>query len=127
MSDEKAQTIKDLRAVADLIEANGLTKNKFYDASGDGADPKDCPVCSLGGINVTVWGHPEGSDVVYWELSDEEFEIRGGRYTAARAALVAHLGIKTYGIPRWNDEPERSREEVVSAFRAAADALEASK
>jgi hypothetical protein len=42
-------------------------------------------------------------------------------------ALAAFLGVDQWDVPEWNDHPGRTREEVIAAFNAAADALEAAK
>lgn len=116
-----AQTIADLRATADLIERNGLTKHALYDRVA-GKEPPECPVCSVGGVNVTVWGHPRGPQNEAYVLPDEAYMALSNREDVAQSALLAFLGEDS--IPAWNDAVDRTQEEVVSAFRDAADALE---
>lgn len=123
---DKAQTIQDLRATADVIEKNGLTKNRLYERV-SGKNPPECPVCSLGGINVTVWGNPYGPEDAHFELPHSEYRALAGRQDAAERALAEPFGLDDLSIPEWNDAPGRTQAEVVAAFRAAADALEASK
>jgi hypothetical protein len=121
MSNE--QTIKDLRTTADVIDRNGLTKDALFDRVA-GKEPPECPVCSLGGINVTVWGHPGGPGPEY-KADQDEWRSQMDRDVNAERALSAYLGLGEFGsIPAWNDQPERTQAEVVEAFRAAADALE---
>lgn len=120
------QTIKDLRATADLIERNGLAKGRFFERA-EGKEPPACPMCSLGGINTTVWGDPHGPTGAIFLLPDEEYNALGQRQDNAIGAFAAHVGTGFYKVPEWNDADERTQEEVVSAFRDAADALEAAK
>lgn len=122
---EKTQIVADLRATADLIQKNGLTKNVLFHRV-DGKEPPECPVCSMGGINVTVWGHPSGPASDQYGLPYPEFEALSCRQVAAEDALASTVGARD-GIPTWNDAPERTQEEVIAAFRAAADALEAAE
>jgi hypothetical protein len=123
----KAQTVKDLRAMASLVKSNGLVKGRFVLVGGD-KPLTACPVCSLGAIGVVVWGDPYGpADEAEADLTPEEVHEREWRFIAARQALAAAVGTAEHSVPEWNDADERTQEEVVSAFRAAADALEAAE
>ena len=90
-----------LYRAADRIEWFGHLKGA---AIGPEGDYRTAPTCAVGAISVTT-------------LPDVELGRR------AADALSAHLG---RGIVDWNDEDERTADEVVEALRAAA-VIEAAK
>lgn len=87
-----------LNAAADYIEQNGW----FQDEPADAGDGTACAI---------------------WALD----EVAGGFYNDARNALVNHLGLRELrlSVIQWNDAPGRTKEEVIAAFRAAAEAVPA--
>ncbi|MFE4355122.1 hypothetical protein [Kitasatospora sp. NPDC056800] len=94
---------------AEIIERDGLAKGVYKDTEG-------CH-CTLGAINAaldngfTGVGDPNGGP----NIAQEGF--------AQWAPYVDHLNSlvpKEYGdVPEWNDEPERTKEEVAAFLRRA--------
>jgi hypothetical protein len=119
MSD-KAQTAADLRAAGHVVQLNGFTQGQLFKPY-ENLPLALSPVCALGAINVVTWGDPSPG----W--TSEGNTPQGARRKAARVALAAFLGVDQWDVPEWNDHPGRTREEVIAAFNAAADALEAAK
>ncbi|MGW5267212.1 DUF6197 family protein [Rhodococcus sp. NPDC003994] len=101
-------------AVADVLDAAGdIVQNgwtRFRYRSGDGC------YCALGAIT-------EAADRLSVASSQPSYD-RFGVDIKAGARLAAVLGIPAtsmhIGIPRWNDDPDRTQDEVVTAFRTAA-------
>ena len=103
-----------LNKAADLIEANGLHKEQYaprwdawrlVDGSDAGADIRaGSPCCALGAIYTAAGGRPGGVE--------------------AEEAFAEYLAdhITESGIPDWNDAPERTQQEVVTALRETAEA-----
>lgn len=96
-----------LDAAAMLIETRGLHKRNYC-----GPDNKNGPVCALGAVTAAATGKP-----------DPGLRIAGCRVARdARTYLTdefERLGLgKVY---QWNDEPERTAEQVAEALRAAAE------
>jgi hypothetical protein len=120
-------TADDLRKAATVIKANGWTQDALYERFSN-LPPQLSPCCAIGALGVAVSGHPAGiwslRNEQAQKLSYEEREVRNRRDLAARRALSAHLG--AVEVAAWNDTPGRTRAEVIAAFEAAADALEAS-
>lgn len=118
---------------ADYINEHGLHQGWFHRYE-DLAEPGDVetwcggPVCTSGALNVAEWGWP-----VRVQL------LRGG-FTAeaatARESLALSIGMSGYDpdtrtdagkfwyasdtIVAWNDEPGRTKDEVVEMLRQAA-------
>ena len=87
-----------LLAAADDIEQNGWW---------DGSD---------GGKMIGALGHLTNCALLAIDLDHKS------PHGAARACnrLERHLGLSRGGVPNWNDEEGRTKEEVVAALRAAA-------
>lgn len=94
-----------LTAAADHLEAHDLHKGSLTDGEGN--------VCALGAIRAAVTG-PNLLD--FMENSDE-----CERFDGAANALGEVLDLPRAGIPKWNDAPERTKEDVVRALRDTAD------
>lgn len=86
-----------LTRAADLLEEKGWCQNYPVDMEGR--------MCAVGAIRQASEGQEQG-------------------YFASRAAVKAQQAVeKAIGgefISRWNDRPERTKEEVVAIFRAVA-------
>lgn len=107
----RQQVVSDLRAIANLIEKNGWTRGEFY-TEVEGLEPPDCPVCSMGAIYTVAEGHPAGGS---------------GEWAAVQRVVQAKIAMDKYvsgNVISWNDAPGRTAEEVISAFRDCADAIE---
>lgn len=116
---------KVLRDAADVIERNGWTQDQLYDVEAEaaGKDPKDCPVCLMGAINVASFGDPS------WRGTPADFNEGAMKRLADWAALAAvdHLNDLYAGtamepvLSDWNDAPNRTQDQVTAFLRAAAD------
>ncbi len=97
-----------LRLAADLIEEHGLAKNVTV-CRATGA------MCIRGAIMVA---DGRSDEVPYWFPMFISREA-----TEADRAVACYLGVEGgWGVPDWNNHPDRSKEEVVAAMRAAAEA-----
>lgn len=108
------------RAAVDITE-HGLHKGAYVEMDDAKDITVDAPCCAAGAINRVVNGHP---------LRD----FHGDDCLAVKEALLEYLGVDLVDeddqhlsfedyddrIAKWNDEPERTAEQVVDTFRAAA-------
>jgi len=94
---------------AELIEEHGWDRHTYYDPD------TDC-YCVDGAI-MAVTGHEPMIDGYRLSKTTQDLYDRD----AAEQLLMEHLGISTIpALFRWNDDPDRTKEEVVSALKAAA-------
>ncbi|TGB11590.1 DUF6197 family protein [Streptomyces sp. MZ04] len=113
-----------LELAADHIERVGLHRGYQYDFEQyeQGTALRDCPVCTLGAINFAVCGSPmldgSGHDTLAHAVALVD---------SAAAALARHIGITPTprSVLRWSDDPERTQDDVVQAFRETATNLRA--
>jgi hypothetical protein len=112
------QTAADCRAVADVIERNGWHQGGYYFAEA-GKLPGDSRVCALGAINVVSHGFPWSP---LWHTAGRE---RGASLVMAITGYILASGHAGDTLVDWNDTPGRTAEEVIAAFRACADRIEA--
>jgi hypothetical protein len=111
---DRAQTVTDLRAAADIIERNGWHQGNYF-LPDDPKPPQECRVCALGAIHVAIHGQP-------WSpMFDSEQEDRTLKAFAAASRFVDGPWGSLVG---WNDEPDRTAEEVIAALRGAADSID---
>jgi hypothetical protein len=119
---EPAQSVpQTLHAAADAIETHGHTKGILLDEHGG--------MCANGAIlralDVEMIDHGHGTEVIGLHHKRPHFK-------AAVAALGSYLDLSDNPykasdlIPRWNNAPERTAQDVVEALRAAA-AIEQAK
>lgn len=111
MSTETADILDE---AANVIKRNGLHKGDMY--APVGLKPaSQCPVCTYGALAVAIHGTP------LLNLNRELRELK-----PAADALALHLGFGTelteFAIPGWNDDMERTAEQVITALRGAAQA-----
>lgn len=95
-----------LRKAADEIRRRGWHQGDY------GSDPeaaKNCMVCSRGAINAVATGDP-------WVYNIAADKAAKGLYSTLRHDAL--------GIVRWNDDPDRTVEEVLEKFEEAARAAE---
>ena len=101
-----------LDAAADRIERDGWYRGDFF------ADPP--PFFNVDDIARILIATPKPccvsgaliAETGYYETSFD---------SAAETLLMQHLGLRWIDeLPRWNDAPGRTKEEVVAALRAAA-------
>ena len=107
-----AETAAVLDRAADIVEKNGLHKGTFASGAliGGGAFTDKC-CCARGAINMAANGNNP------WETS-EAGEL-------AHDALCKYLGISgrvDQSVADWNDDEDRTADEVLAALRGAAQA-----
>lgn len=103
-----------LTIAASIVQANGLMKGGLYDTEAveAGADRESVRVCAVGAIHTAVAGTP-----VLGLSEDCDLQPQVILADMARAALGQHVGGP---VPRWNDNPDRTAEDVEAALRATA-------
>lgn len=94
-----------LFAAADHIEKFGLAKNHRGTAAG--------PACLHGAIAIALTGDPES------DCDDREASELMNAYLRAHG-VSSDLLMSKKGCAFWNNRPERTAAEVVTALRAAA-------
>lgn len=103
-----------LECAADHLDRVGLHKGAYLarEAYVDyvTADAASLPCCALGAIRVCAGLYT--TDDAYWDADRNR--------DAERAAFALSRFLGHQFIPRWNDAPERTKEEVVAALRGAA-------
>ncbi len=113
------QAVQDLLKARDIMAERGLTKGSLEDAKG-------C-VCVRGAINVAITGYARRwCDWGTWHSE----QISETRRKAAEELLLAALDIQCIHSPElsqdnsslvgYNNAPERTKEEMLSALEAAA-------
>lgn len=105
-----------LLLAADHIEKVGHHKGNFFDyfkyAAEPDKDQSELPCCALGAVRI-VSGYQSA-------LRDKDYMSSVyDLFAEADEALRLHLGVD--GVPAWNDAPERTQAEVVTALREAAE------
>lgn len=110
------KTSEILRRAADEIRRRGWYQGEF--APRETVNFDDCPVCAWGAINAVQNGDPRE-----WYVKD------GPAYESVALHVLAATvgGSKYYSVPSWNDDPERTVEEVLDAFERAAQAADAAE
>lgn len=115
-----------LEAAAAVLERNGWYQGDFFqplrdDSDGTDVPPKDCPVCAMGAIMVAAGVDPESDTLCL-----------GKPAWAAARAFAAHLGrlepgelaTTNYVVAvigeDWNDDVDRTAEQVTGELRACA-------
>lgn len=116
------QTAEILRTAADLIQTRGLYKGAFVDPS---QPPETAPFCALGAIDVAAGVTRPVYDTKYERtyLSSDGTEPPPG---AIDASMVASdlLRWEVGTVLQWNDDPKRTRGEVVNTLRRTADSID---
>jgi hypothetical protein len=109
------QVIRDLEGAAAAIEKHGHVKCHLVDPNGGGG------FCLVGAINVTVVPELHG---MHPSLNSEGRP----RVCAAIDAVAAFLGVEDVSSDvraskavRWNNDPVRTKAEVVAALRGTAE------
>jgi hypothetical protein len=102
------ETADILDEAANVIERNGHHKGDYLDEV-EGKTPAGCPVDIYGAINVASFGQP---------VLTEDFDP--GLAFPARRVMRKHLNTTALGA--WNDAPDRTAEQVITALRDAAQA-----
>lgn len=97
---------------ADVLATNGHHKGDFHDMAQAvrGRRPQECAVCAYGALNIAAGGEPD--------------QINGVSALAAMA-LADYLAIPATpaAIGAWNDDDDRTPEQVEKAFREIAEEL----
>lgn len=102
-----------LDKAADIIDRNGLHKGYLYDeAKADGGLlVKVCPVDVVGAINVAVFDMPR------WPAEDHPGS------PLAQAAVLALQETIGEPVPGWNDDEERTQDDVITSLWDTAERL----
>jgi len=93
------------RKAAQVLESGGWVQHRMRQPQADGTVAH----CALGALTVAVN-----------EQRNEHFCCAECNPDVV-APLTEFLGIDKFDIPTWNDQPDRTREDVVKAFLVAAD------
>lgn len=102
MTETQQQRMAELaRRAANIIDENGLFQGDFYDPWAKDSDR--CAVCAVGALRLVLANRPDA------EPDDTEL------LTTTVDSFATFLGVPS--IPDWNDEPGRTAEEVVAAYR----------
>lgn len=107
-----------LDKAAGIVDTNGLIKGQLYDGEqADQGTPRDqCRVCTIGAINVAVFGTPRAADPTVEQIS---------LIDSAADAVAMHLGlgIGFVSLPSWNDADTTTDDNVKAVLRATAASL----
>lgn len=104
-----------LRQAAEVLEVNGWFRGDFYDTDWPGSS-YEAPVCALGAIRVAAGEPPAFDNVVAKDAAAWLAEhVDPTAVDCTDVAAVAGL------VGFWNDAPERTVDEVLTALREAAD------
>ena len=96
-----------LDAAAAHIERFGWIQDDYYEL---GRPATKCGVCSMGAINVAMFGHPSPpKDVMAYFATCEV----GG-------LVLKRLGVLGIDLAAWNDEAHRTQDDVTTAMRETA-------
>ena len=116
-----AQVAADLRAAADVLERDGWTQQQYHSPAGHH--------CALGAIAVAIRGSSKPNPDRWKPWAENAIRLRADAEVVARS-----IGIPPdkHHAPRldvsdWNDDPDRTADEVIAALRAAADRAEAAQ
>lgn len=110
----RTEIVADLRRTADVIEHNGWIRGNWFEPV-YGKHPKECPVCSGGGLAVAIHDDPRPAGLVT-SVADTR------RWSRAYAAMTEFLERDLVG---WNDNLAVGGPEAIKAFRDCADMVEA--
>ena len=100
-----AETAAILEEAANVIRRNGWCQGAYFVPEANKAR-EDCRVCAVGAINVAL--HKDApvvlpSQVDTWRIAE---------------AVEYHLGLED--LVDWNDNPDRTAEQVIAALEGAA-------
>lgn len=118
-------TSETLRGAAEYIEKHGWTQGTLKDAQGK--------VCALGAIRYATYemngvgvGHGHPSDYVNEGRATKIVEEQQAACAALAAVISDATGVISHPleIPKWNDANSTSREDVLLAFKRAAERAE---
>jgi hypothetical protein len=72
------------------------------------------PACTLGHLSRSAFGHAF--------LNYAEGGVRADNWdawAAAKELVTGAAGVEEGGIPRWNDDPQRTKEDIILTFKRA--------
>lgn len=111
MSNDLASLAGVLDRAAETIDRNGWMQGNFYDftqAQVWGKPPSECRVCAYGAIHIALTGRPQPP------------EEDGPDPDEAAYAVLEFIGIEGHDLASWNDQVDRTAEEVAQAMRDTA-------
>ena len=101
---------------AEIIESRGLHKGAMIHPSF--ADRDSAPVCTMGALTIAITGSITGSAKACINKTDwppMEYVI----LQEVNCDMCQYLGVSA--VCKWNDNPQRTKEDVVAALRGAAE------
>lgn len=111
-----------LRSAADYLTRHGWIQHGYFNAW----DTPTPAACSLGALSIVSYGYPNPEPFDDTHTSDDQLDA-WHRFCTAEYALCSFLGLDTIsgtdrpeGVHDWNDNPDRSADEVIATLRAAA-------
>jgi hypothetical protein len=104
-----------LLEAANVIEAQGWTQGYYWDIeqANSGIPVHLCRVCAMGALNIAIHGSPD------------DLAKGTGERVANECFAAVRKEIGRAMIAAWNDDDERTAEEVISALRRAAEGISA--
>lgn len=116
-TDTDTQAAQALRRAANLIQVRGLNKGSFIAPH---EPPATASLCALGALHLACGTEKAVSYNNYTDLASTD--VRRTVYYAAYSALSNEIHDPC--VPAWNDNPKRTRGEVVNTLRRTADRLD---
>lgn len=104
-------TTQVLSDAADLIERNGLHKGEYWPGAGRGVTYQGGPCCVVGALLVALRVFDSES-----EVCDETVQCA---LDAIKMVVYGTVSSSQF-VASWNDRPDQTAEQVVSALRDAA-------
>ncbi|WP_420032309.1 DUF6197 family protein [Streptomyces sp. cg28] len=95
-----------IEKAADVIRTNGLHKGYLYDEqqAEAGTALEQCPVCLIGAINIAVYQVPR------WPVEEKNLSPLAQEAVAALEKTIGEA------VPGWNDDPARTKDDVITAL-----------
>jgi|JI10StandDraft_1071094.scaffolds.fasta_scaffold72260_6 hypothetical protein len=117
-TDTDTQAAQALRRAANLIQVRGLNKGSFIAPH---EPPATASLCALGALHLAC-GTEEAKEYGVGHTDLASTEVPRTVYYAAYSALSNE--IHDPYVQAWNDNPKRTRGEVVNTLRRTADRLD---
>jgi|SRR6478752_6384756 len=105
-----------LNQTADLIDRQGHNQGGYCTFDDKGVPQLNGPLCVMGAMNLVV----NGGRSIRHSTSPERAQLKGKSRNMLMKKINELTGFRERQPVRWNDEPGRTKEEVVNALREAA-------
>ena len=118
------KTSKVLKRARKALETTGWVQGSYADFEYDGKQPVCIGFCALGAIRFAATGKEEVHDETELAFSEFDAEQLIHIQRAEHALRIAYganslLYYNGLGIPGWNDQLNRTKTQVIDAFKAA--------